>query len=44
MSFNVSYEDENKLLIDFFALLLEWETDDEQKNNEERTQKVQTTI
>ena len=35
-----SQQEHTKLLIDFFALLLEWELEDEQKSNGQKGQKV----
>ncbi len=39
-----SQHENNKLLIDFFALLLEWEIEDEQKSNDKKGQKIQTSF
>ncbi len=44
MSFKGPSQDEHKLLIDFFALLLEWEIEDEQKSNDKKEQKIQTPV
>ena len=41
LSFQATFQDENnKLLVDFFALLLEWEIEDEHKSNVEKDQKI----
>lgn len=35
---------DNKLLIDLFDILLEWEMEDAQKSNDAKGQKVQTSV
>jgi hypothetical protein len=43
-SFQITSQHENKLLVDFFLLLLEWEMEDEQKNNDQKKQKIQPPV